>query len=473
MRSKPYSIIVVFNKSLREGTFPDCWKLAFINPIYKKGNKAFVENYRPVSILNALSKVFERLVLNHISPFVYSLISSRQHGFVPNRSTSTNLLVFSDYVASSLGRGIPVDVIYTDLSKAFDCVNHRLLLHKLHSFGFRSTLLNWFKTYLEGRFSRVVCNGHSSAWFCNARGVPQGSILGPVLFNVYINDLSDLLDCEHLMYADDLKLYSSISDRNDSIRLQDNLAIFSDWCARNGLFLNASKCRVMTFSTRSTVPCFPYLSNSIPINKVESFKDLGVIFDRHLRFDGHVSDIISHAYRMLGFIMRNTASFTNIKCMVTLYSALVRSKLEYASVIWNHLGVVRAAEIEKVQRRFTRYVYARIRRDHAPYTTRLADLNLQSLAVRRRLHDMTLLYRVANGLQHSSLIHHLTLRVPRIVSRSHRVFYVIDSSYSSVSVVSPFVRIQSEFDRIFSNVDVDLFATPWREFRLIVLASDN
>ena len=176
-----------------QGVFPQEWKIANIVPVYKKGDKEYVENYRPISLLCIVSKVFERCVLNNIREHIYQEIKTSQHGFTRGKSCVTNLLEVLDYIGSVLDTGGQIDTVYLDMSKAFDIVNHKSLLLKLQSIGIGGSLLHRFQSYPANREQRVTVHGFTSTNLPVTSGVPQGSILGPVLFSLYVNDLPDAL----------------------------------------------------------------------------------------------------------------------------------------------------------------------------------------------------------------------------------------------------------------------------------------
>ena len=223
----------LFQLSLSTGTFPSFWKSAFVFPVYKKGDKSNAENYRGISSLNALSKLFELLVMNHISFGCQRTISDDQHGFMPNRSTSTNLLTLTSFISEGFEKGHQTDVIYTDLSAAFDKINHRIAIAKLKKIGIAGPLLKWFESYLVDRRLSVKIGTTYSASFPVSSGIPQGSHLGPMIFLIYFNDANIALRGPRLSFADDLKIFALVTKLEDAQALQAQLDIFNKWCVNN------------------------------------------------------------------------------------------------------------------------------------------------------------------------------------------------------------------------------------------------
>ena len=382
-------LCVIFNKSLSLGQFLSQWKVSEILPTYKSGCKQDITNYRPISKLLIIPKLFEKIVCDKVSPIVNNFLSDDQHGFRPGLSTTTNLAVFSNLVNLNLNSNCQTDVIYTDFSKAFDKVNHSILLDKLESFGINANLLLWFCSYLVGRSQYVRFNNTMSDLFNVTSGVPQGSHLGPVLFNIFINDLPSVIKYSNcLLFADDLKLLRKICDPSDSQLLQHDIDSVSDWCRNNLLDLNIKKCNFVSFTRSNTLIPFQYNINCFPLESLEMVKDLGIIFDKKFSFKEHISHIFSKSMRLLGFIKRNSLEFRDPSTIKSLYVSLVRPYLEYCSIIWNPSLKVDIVKLERVQKNFTRFLFFKLnwRIEKPPYYTRCCLFDICSLERRRELY---------------------------------------------------------------------------------------
>ena len=238
--------------------------------------------------MSAIPKLFEKFVTANVVHLLQSVITPQQHGFVKGRSTVTNLLEFVSHVFAAFTSKLQTDVIYTDFSKAFDKVNHNLLFLKLDMMGFSSTFLRWLSSYLKGRTQSVLFKGCLSRRIIVSSGVPQGSHLGPILFNLFLNDLPSVINHSMiLMYADDVKLYLSIKSVNESLLLQEDLISFVKWCDCNFMLLNLSKCKKMSFN-RGTVIQTSYEISEIVLENGSSFCDLGITLDSKLNFNLHI-----------------------------------------------------------------------------------------------------------------------------------------------------------------------------------------
>ena len=323
----------LFLLSITRGTLPKEWKTHLITPIFKSGDKADIRNYRPVSLLCILSKVLEKLIYNSLSEFVSNRISTQQFGFTKGRSSLQQLLVYFSNVVDATDGSASVDVMYLDLCKAFDSVTHTKLLHKLHTYGISGKLWNWFKSYLHDRQQCVRVGNAISGFLPVLSGVPQGSILGPLLFLLYINDLPDCLETSIMyMFADDSKCMHIIWDFNDTIAFQDDLNSVYHWSQTWKLKFNLSKTAFIQFGNNSASSS-NYLLNGTTVYKQTSTKDLGIIVTSEMSWSNHYKSIASKAYKSLGLI-RRTFKSNSVHAKKLLYISLVRSKLTYCSQLW-------------------------------------------------------------------------------------------------------------------------------------------
>ncbi len=227
--AKPLSII--FEKSFETGKLPEIWLKANIIPLFKKGNKLDPTNYRPISLTSIVCKIMEKIIRDEIMNYlvINNLIISQQHGFVNNKSCITNLLETLDLITKALADGFDIDVLFMDFAKAFDSVAHIRLLVKLEAHGIRNKLLEWCKGFLTNRLQRVVLGEHVSDWKNVLSGVPQGSVLGPLLFVAFINDLCVNLTNVGKLFADDTKVISVIKDQSDNVKLQNDINELNNW----------------------------------------------------------------------------------------------------------------------------------------------------------------------------------------------------------------------------------------------------
>lgn len=459
--SLPLSII--FNKSLSEGSFPDLWKLSFISPIYKSGKKSDVANYRPISIICASSKIFEKLIFRAVFEFVKSSISPCQHGFFNGRSVQTNLVDYVTFLCHNVMNGGQVDTIYTDFSKAFDMVDHRLLIVKLRDFGISGTLLEWFKSYLSCRSQCVVLGNSKSFMMHPSSGVPQGSVLGPLLFLIFVNDLVDQLKSKSLQLADDLKISRKIETLEDCLILQNDINALLHWCNVNKIKLNADKCSVLTMTHKPVKLVHDYMIADTELKRVASKKDLGVIFDEKLSFHEHIDVVTRRAYQMLGFIFRSCKRFRNPDSIITLYKAYVRSHVEYCSVVWSPIYQNSIDKIERVQRKFTRMLYRKFNWRKVEYHQRLERLKLPLLETRRLIADETFLYKVVNGRFEADLMSDIvTFNGARSTRQVPPTFY--PPTYSTnIEANSPIIRMQFNHESFFNSFDI--FNTPFSSFK--------
>ena len=235
------SLNALYNLRLSTGLFPSEWKHAHITPNLKNGSKNLVNNYRPISLLNSVSKILEQLVFDKVYPIVNPLISPNQHGFMRKRSVQSQLISNYDIIGNDLDNGVQNDIIFLDFSKAFHKVLHNLLLHKLKTFGFNNKLLNWFTDYLSERSQTVIVEGKQSENLPVTSGVPQGSILGALIFILYVNDISDGCSSTVSSFEDDVKIFRKIKSTSDSDVLQNDLNFLKIWAKRWKMYFNVKK----------------------------------------------------------------------------------------------------------------------------------------------------------------------------------------------------------------------------------------
>lgn len=409
-----FPLAMVFQKSVNEGFVPNDWKLADITPIFKKGSKKDPYNYRPISLTSIVVKVLESVIRDSVIEHMTSnnLLAEQQHGFCPGRSCDTQLLCQLDDWTRLIDDGKPIDVIYLDFRKAFDAVPHKRLLEKVSAYGIQGRLRNWIKDFLAGRQQRVVVNDTRSNWSDVLSGIPQGSVLGPVLFLLFINDLPKSIDCNMLLYADDSKIYRSVCEQGSVNILQDDLNNALDWSSTWQLPFNMNKCKVLHLGNRNEH--HEYTMGDHLLQSVTEETDLGIIMDKSLSFQKHVSVQVNKAYRMLGLIKR---TFTHLDklTLTVLFTSLVRPLLEYGQVVWHPHFIGDVLKIERVQRRATKMV-SEI--SHLSYEDRLRTLDLYSLFYRRRRGDMIQVYRIMHGLDRVSPDQFFT-RAPISATRGH------------------------------------------------------
>jgi hypothetical protein len=396
------SLTAIINTSLNQGKVPKLWKLAVVSPIHKKGPRSLVANYRPISLLPVASKLMERTVFNSIFNHLNPKIHCLQHGFRRGLSTTTQLLLVYEDIGNVLDHRGQVDTVYLDFSKAFDSVSHPLLIHKLRSYGLNGKLLEWFEDYLRDREQKTTAEGSTSELSPVISGVPQGSILGPLLFILYVNDMADIIHpgCKLALYADDAKVYCTIKDYGDCLKLQESLDKLHQWSSLWLLNFNPSKCSVMTI-TRKLVPCkFYYNIGGTILDRVRSFKDLGVQVEDTLFWDMHVQSQVKKASRMLYYITRVIGYRAPATAKRLLYLALVRPHLEFAAPAWTPLTEYNLRLIESIQRRATIYI---CNTKELSYVHRLSETNILPLCFRKEQLDMTLIYKILCG-DHGELL---------------------------------------------------------------------
>ena len=393
--SHPLSIL--FQSLLNEGVFPRDWLVAHVSPIYKKGAKTEAGNYRPVSLTSVLCKVMEGCVRDQVVEHMMEndLFSPHQHGFMAGRSSVTQLLETIEFWSQSLDEGIGVDIAYLDFQKAFDSVPHQRLLKKILSYRITGKIYSWIEAFLSHRQQRTVVNGAESDWAEVTSGIPQGSVLGPVLFTIYINGMPRETVCPIKLFADDAKIYHRVENTQDCQKIQEDLEKLQDWAKRWQLRFHPHKCTILQVGANH--PDYRYYmtdgSTKVELSKSACEKDLGVYVDASLKFDYHISMIVKKANQMIGLLWRSF-DYMDVIMFQTLYKTMIRSHLEYAAPVWSPHTWKLAEEIEKVPRRATKRVPGL--RDLS-YEQRLRKLKLPTLVYRRLRGDLINTYKYLMG----------------------------------------------------------------------------
>ena len=385
----------VFNLSLKEGVVPFEWKEANIIPLFKKGSRNKSDNYRPVSLTSVICKLLERLIKDHMVDFLvkHKLLNSSQHGFLKARSCLTNMLCFLEEITKWIDVGSPVDIIYLDFQKAFDKVPHQRLLLKLKAHGIGDSITDWIEQWLTDRRQRVVVDGEVSNWKSVLSGVPQGSVLGPILFLIYINDLDDSITSNVLKFADDTKLFRKVNTDGDKQHLQNDLDRLVKWSEKWQMLFNFGKCKCL--HTGHGNLNVNYKMGDTVLGTTVKEKDLGVTISADMKVSEQCGIAASKGNQILGLIRRNI-TYKGKKLIIPLYKAIVRPHLEYCIQAWRPYRKKDIDTLERIQRRATKMIPEL--RDLS-YEERLKECGLTTLETRRLRGDQIEVFKILNGYE--------------------------------------------------------------------------
>lgn len=395
------SLTRLFNLSLTSGTFPESWKLARIVPVPKATDMTSPSNYRPISILSIVSKLLERhvhqLLFQHLCN--YSPISHRQWGFLPGRSTASALLSVTHDWLQQLEQGNEICSVFFDLRKAFDSVPHHLLLQRLIQIDTNPFIVQWIHSYLTCRSQLVVVDGEQSPILPVISGVPQGSVLGPLLFLIFINDVVHQISPRSAMslFADDIALYRPICSLEDYIILQNDVTATVDWVVNSLLSLQPAKCCYMVISRKRSLrlPPPPILVENTPLLLVNSVKYLGIQINSDLSWCPHVTNLCNKTRRLIGLLYRRFYKHAASSTLLQLYKSFIRPHLEYCSVVWNPYLACDIESLEKVQRFALRVC---LKNWTASHEQLYSQSNVPPLSVRRSNASLCHLYKLVNDL---------------------------------------------------------------------------
>lgn len=388
----------IWRESLDRGRVPEPMKYGLICPVHKGGSRGDVTKYRPVVLTSFIIKIFEKIIRDRLVDFFekQELFNNGQHGFRKGRSCLSQLLAHQEFVLDSLEEGGNVDVVYLDFAKAFDKVDHGVLLHKLSSLGIKGNLGMWIHSFLHGRSQRVAVDGTLSERSHVSSGVPQGSVLGPFLFLALISDIdTGVKNSVMSSFADDTRVTRKINSEADTVLLQEDLNAVYKWAAENNMLFNEAKFEALRYGSNNVIKentCYSTTQGTIDVKL--NLRDLGVTASSDGRFSLHIHNITEAARRLSGWILR-TFTTREAECLVTLWRSLVLSKLEYCCQLWSPATVGEIEELESVQRSFTSKITSLYGKN---YWERLQELKLYSLQRRRERYQIIYTWKILEGL---------------------------------------------------------------------------
>jgi len=389
-------LAMIYRKSMDQGIVPAEWKTANVVPIFKKGSKSASGNYRPVSLTSVCCKILESIIKDDLMSHLLrnKLISGSQHGFMKNRSCTTNLLEFLDKLTQTIDSGKCADVVYLDFAKAFDKVPTERLLKKLHAHGVEGQVAGWIRAWLTQRSQRVVLNGKKSSWCEVLSGLPQGSVLGPILFVLFINDLDRAVTAGQILnkFADDTKIAQVLETQEDAVALQASLDRLCQWADTWGMSFNVLKCHVMHLGAQN--PRYSYTMNGTRLAITEMERDIGVMVSSSLKPSQQCKKAAQTASTVLGQITRSF-HYRDRHVFKKLYLQYVRPHLEFAVTAWSPWARADIECLENVQKRAVRAISGL---KGQSYEEKLKELNIASLQDRRREMDMVQTYKMVNNI---------------------------------------------------------------------------
>ena len=459
--ARPLSQLI--NRSFSEGSFPDPMKISKTIAIFKKNDKESMDNYRPIALLSTFSKVFEKAFCKRLLSFLdqNNVLSESQYGFRKKRSTVHAVLEFYLHIINSMLNGDQVLATYVDMSKAFDTVKHEILLKKLSHYGVRGPALSWVRSYLANRSLFVLNDSHrSKSVELKPFGVPQGSVIGPLLFLVYTNDVTACLrNSQTILFADDTTLFTS--DQNPRVllsQMNEDLAILKDWCIANSLKVNVAKCNYMLFNEKRGAQLVSDVKmHDTKITRVTNFKLLGIFVDEKLKWNHHIDYVNSKISSGL-YAMRMTKNHIPRDALQKIYFALVHSHLSYGNAVWGNAGRTLLHKLEIQQKKAIRIVHKAAYNSHTrPFFLQSKILplcqltSLQTAQILHHHHNRSLPPQIAACFDHHSVTHthHLRHRAPfriplansaathhNILVTAHHVYQTIPQNLLTISSAS-------------------------------------
>ena len=445
-----YPIYLIWKSSFNSGFIYQKFLTQMITPVHKKGSRSKPVNYRPISLTSHIIKIFERIVRDKLVDYLEcnNLLNSFQHGFRHGHSCLSELLAHYDDLLTNLSQGNDVDVIYLDFAKAFDKVDHRVLLKKIRALGISGKLYKWIKSFLSNRFQKVVVDGAHSFITLVISGVPQGTVLGPILFLIYLNDINSSIENGSAIrsFADDSRLLKAIATSEDSSSLQLDLQNVISWATTNNMLLHQDKFELMQYTTslnnhtKTLLESLPFneysryynTSDGLELVPSEQVQDLGVLLSSKLDFSPHINQIVDKACSKAAWVL-SVFQCRNVDTMMTLYKSMVRPLLEYCCPLWNPSKAADIQCLESVQRNFTSKIAGF---QSLNYWERLSQLKLMSLQRRRERFCIIYMWKILNcnapndisvNWSHSPRLGFKAV-VPRM-SRNRKISSILEASF--------------------------------------------
>ena len=388
---------IIFQQSWSTGEVPADWRCANVTAIFKKGDRTTPANYRPVSLTSVPCKLMEHIIFSNVMSHCdeHEILKHYQHGFRRKHSCESQLIITLEELQRQLDNNIQSDVLILDFSKAFDKVDHHRLTLKLDFYGVRGCTNKWITNWLAERTQTVVLGGKRSAEASVTSGVPQGTVLGPLLFLMYVNDIGEGVSSSIRLFADDCVLYRPIQSQADAVQLQQDLTSLEQWSNTWKMSFNASKCYKMSVSRKQHPYGADYFINNKKLTDVFHNPYLGVELQADLKWDHHIHNSSTKANKVLGFLRRNLFACP-AKVKEQAYYALVRPHLEYASSAWDpYLGKDKA-KLEMVQRRAARFICNEYTRKPGVVTGLYQNLQWQPLEHRRQVQRLVMFHKILN-----------------------------------------------------------------------------
>ena len=387
----------LFNKSLQNGEFPDIWKVSQVVALHKKGDIHLCENYRPISLLCCVSKVFEKVVYNHVYSFLrrHNILASYQSGFRAGDSTVRQLASICHKIYCSLDEGEEILSVFLDFRKAFDRVWHAGLLFKLEKIGIKGKLLAWFGSYLQNRQQYVTIQGSVSSTKQIMAGVPQGSVLGPLLFLIFINDIGLGIASNIQLYADDTSLFKTVK-KGKMVKAVDtinnDLAIIHKWCQRWLMQINETKSVVMLISRKTTPsPKLPIRLGDAELAYTNHHKHLGLTVNAKFNWSDHIGNIVAAASKCLNMLTPLKYKIPRL-ALEMIYQCRIRPLLEYADIIWDNCNATNRNDLENIQIRAAQIVSGAKR--YTSHAELYNELGWVTLADRRKQHKLVFFHKL-------------------------------------------------------------------------------